>query len=428
MDPAALEARLRADEVAPGAVRPRYDGYGFAGVPGAAVAALGVDPPRVGLGPPVPAEALADAAGVERVVVLVVDGFGWDQWRRDAADHAFLRRLADRGAVVPLTSTYPSETAACMTTFHVGAVPARHGLLGWDVYVPALDRVVQPMPFTTTDGEPLGPLADDAPDAELLLDGEAVYPALADAGVSTTVVQPADTVGSPYSRRVLAGADVTPYGDPDGLAAGIRRALEGGTTPQYVHAYVAAVDAAVHRAGTRSTAHREALEALSAALEASLADLNPAVAAETLFVLTADHGAVDVDPADVVDLFALDGVRERLRRRPGGSPVPPTGGPRNVHLHVAPGEVEALAARLEAVLDAHVFRTADAVAAGLFGDAEPSALFEERAGDLLVVPRAGSVWHGDDASKFAFVGMHGGLDPREALVPLASARLDALGA
>lgn len=426
MDPEAVAARLRADEVVPGAVRPRYEACGFAAVQSRAAATLGVDPDRLDLGEPVSSDAVVDAPDVGRVVVLVVDGFGWSQWRRDAEDHPILRRFSDGGIVAVLTSTYPSETAACMTTFHTGRPPAQHGLIGWDVYMSDLDRVVQPLPFRTADGESLEKLAAEAPDAELLFEGESLYPALEAAGVSTTVVQPEATVDSPYSNRVLEAADVEAYETARQLAVGIRRALEAGSSPRYVHAYYPEVDAAAHRSGTTSAAHRRALSALTSALEDELATVDPAIGAETLVLLTADHGAVDTDPATNVDLFAIDGVGDRLRRRPDGRPVPPVGGPRNVHLHAQPDEIDALAADLDAALDAHVFRMGEALEAGLFGDPSPSPLFERRAGDLLVVPRTGSVWHGADRRKLDFVGMHGGLDPREVLVPLASARLPAI--
>lgn len=419
MDRDGLAARLRADEVAPGYLRPRYGGHSFADVPATAAAAVGVD-----LGPTVPAEAVAPLDGVERVVTVIVDGFGWSQWSRDAADHRFFRALVEHGTVTPLSSIYPSETAACMTTFHTATPPVRHGLVGWGVYAEPLGTVVEPLPFVTAAGEPLDDLADTVPDAELLFSGEPVYPDLRAAGVDPTVIQPALTVDSPYSARVLEGASVVAYRSVRSLADTIRRTLESGTTPQYVHAYYPVADEAAHHEGSASAAYHEACADLARALDGDLAgSVDPEVAAETLLLVTADHGVVDTHPPSNVDLYAMDGVRDRLRRTDDGGVVPPAGSPRNVHLHARPGEVEALGAALERRLDALVLTRDEVVELGLFGDGDPSALFDRRVGDLVVVPRDRSVWYGPDSSGLEHVGMHGGLHPDELLVPLASARL-----
>lgn len=419
---AELAARLRADELAPGYVRPAYADYCFANVPATAADVLGAD-----LGRTLPGDALRDVEtdGVSTVVVLLVDGFGWAQFGRDAGDHPVFSRLADRATLTPLTGIYPTETAACVTTVHTGAPTAQHAVLGWDQYLPPRDAYVETLPYRVLDGPALDEAFEGFEPGELVR-ADPIYPELADHGVAATAIQPENTLVTPYSTYTTAGAETRGYdGTPEDLAREIRRACEAGG-PRYVYAYYPDVDAAAHYAGTESAAHREALAGLDSALETELlAKLDDETAAETLLLATADHGEVDTDPETNVDLWEFPGVRQRLARRPGGDPIPPVGGPRNVHLHVRDGEREALAADLERELDALVLSRDEYLEAGLFGDVEPSDAFARRAGDLLVVPNERSVWWGG-APALEFVGMHGGLHPREAIVPLAACRLSVL--
>lgn len=80
-----------------------------------------------------PDDAIAgvECGDAENVVVLLVDGFGYEHWKRERDVHPLLSALTERGIVTPLTSVYPSETAAAITTVHTGRKPVEHGLLGW---------------------------------------------------------------------------------------------------------------------------------------------------------------------------------------------------------------------------------------------------------------------------------------------------------
>ncbi|WP_180236297.1 alkaline phosphatase family protein, partial [Priestia megaterium] len=87
------------------------------------------------------------------VCVVLVDGLGHLNLE-DRAGHApFLRRRLGDGPG-PLTSTYPSTTAAALGTFGVGAAPGTTGMLGYTVRDPATGRIGNLVSWT------------DLPDAE----------------------------------------------------------------------------------------------------------------------------------------------------------------------------------------------------------------------------------------------------------------------
>ncbi|WP_135819991.1 alkaline phosphatase family protein [Halostella litorea] len=407
-----VERRLREDHGEDGYLFPAYEDYCFANVPHTVASLLGVDTGRT-----LPADALdgVDTEGIDTVVVALVDGFGLDGWKRTRDDHGFLRRVTDRGVVTPLTSVYPSETAAAITTFHTGALPAEHGVVGWNVYEPTVDEAFEALPFRTKAGdEPAGLTRGDVADAEPL------YPDLAAEGVESTLVDP-HAANQPGVRE-------RPYESLDEVGTELRDAVETADAPAYVATYVPHVDHAAHADGTNSATYDGTVGAVFDQLEAGLVDgLDDAAAENTLLVVTADHGHVDTDPERNVDLSAADGVGDSLRQHADGSLIRFSGSPRNAHLQLRPDRVERVRDELLAGLDARAFTREEALARDLFGDVDPSETFRRRCGDLVLTHRDLGTWWGDaEAEELDLVGMHGGLHPHEMLVPFAAVRLSEL--
>ena len=466
--------------VADGYAWPAYDSHSLDRVPGTAAAALGV-----GFDRSLPAAAVPDGE-YENVVVLLIDGYGWDRFQAGERP-ALLDRLAAAGETTPITSVYPTETAAAITSLNTGRTPAEHGLLGWNLRLPSVDRTVQTLPFLTrpaddariaaadadgdttagadgdttadadgdttagADGDTAaadsGPVAastaptapsvpaetpptdlttatDGAVNGTDLFDGRSVYERLADAGVESHAIQPSRVVGGPYGEVATAGAQRHGVDSVAAFALSIRRQLAAATEPTYVYAYWPNVDSAAHGAGTRSPDYDAELAAVCAAVERELDRLDDATAAETLLLATADHGHRQSAPSEAVDLSALPAVWGNLVRHDDGRPVLPTGGPRNLHLHVQPGTVDTVREALAAAsFEARILDGQTAVDDGLFGTGEVSPKLRERAGDLIVVPESVGVWFGDEQGKLDFVGQHGGQHPEETHVPFVATPL-----
>src|SRR3954464_11281223 len=82
-----------------------------------------------------PRAALGDAPDrVDRVVLVLLDAFGWRFFVRHADDHPPPRRFLTDGTVAKLTSQFPSTTTAHVTTLHTGRSVAEHGLYEWNIY------------------------------------------------------------------------------------------------------------------------------------------------------------------------------------------------------------------------------------------------------------------------------------------------------
>ncbi|MFW6449353.1 MAG: alkaline phosphatase family protein, partial [Halobacteriota archaeon] len=217
---------LRRDLEEDGYVRPDYAGRSIANLPDSVAAILDAPADR-----PLPSSILAPAveareAPIEHVVLVVVDGFGWDRFVELRDGMAPLSRLAERATVSPLTSTYPSETAAAMITLYTGLQPIEHGQLGWFSFFPAVDVVGLSLPFTTRSGTPL----DEAHgiDRSALFETavrRTVGERLREAGVRTHHVAPAAIVDSPSSRQVDPSTRRVGYETVDGGFEAVADAL-----------------------------------------------------------------------------------------------------------------------------------------------------------------------------------------------------------
>ncbi|PCR90869.1 alkaline phosphatase family protein [Natrinema ejinorense] len=426
-----LESQLRRRLFEEGYLFPDYERYCFANIPGTALSVLETD------GMPVPRRQLPDdvlrglGGEYDRVLVVLVDGFGLRFWNRH--DHPLLERLETDGTVSPLTSIYPSETAAAVTTFHTGRLPASHGVLGWDVYDPADDASYEAF---TVDAKAGAESIDHG--LQDVFEGDPIYPDLKAAGIDCRHVVP--------FPETYDGAAVHSYGGGDaaarkhgleGFESALWAAFDAATDPSYLFAYLPQIDTAAHAAGTDSKAYRdtvtETLDTLERALTGLVADETTA-AGDTLVLVTADHGHVDTDPDRTVDLETYDTVMATLERYADGEPVRYAGSPRNVHLHLrtddeGPGAgadvLETVRSAL-ADLDARVFTADEARDRDLFGDCEESETFRRRLGDLVVCHREQAVWYGSDPATLELIGMHGGLHPDEMLVPFGAIDLELL--
>ncbi|WP_435363668.1 alkaline phosphatase family protein [Haloarchaeobius sp. DYHT-AS-18] len=402
----AVADELRDEFLQDGYLFPDYDGYCFGNLPHSIASLFGVDTGRT-----LPADVFDGVAtDVTNVLVVLVDGFGWTQWQREREHHEWLANLSERARVTPLTSIYPSETAAAITTFHTGSLPAEHGVIGWNVYDPRAKRPFAALPFTNTDGtQPEFP-------RESVADAESLYPALVDAGVEAHHVVPFPAVPEGVTRHQYDGLEDVP--------AALSASIAAADGAAYHYLYLPQVDHEAHHTGTRSDAYRERVGEVFDTISDALSGLEDETAAETLLLLTADHGHVDTDPERNVNLDRLDWLVDSLDRDVTGEPIRFAGSPRNRHLHLEEGTVDAVASRFRDEFDVRVFDRTAVLEQELFGDVAPSETFQRRLGDLVVTHRElGLGWGDHEPTEIEFVGMHGGMHPDEMLTQVAAVRL-----
>jgi hypothetical protein len=337
----------------------------------------------------------------QRVIVVLLDAFGWMFARRHAR-HPLLARIARDGVLEPMASQFPSTTTAHVTTMHTGLPVEAHGLYEWKVWEPSLRRVI--VPLQITDGLGVEPRS-------LLPAGPSFYQRLAArAGVASTVFSPARFSPSPYDGAAIRGARLVPYDD---LLSGARElaatvAAGGGDDKTYTYLYFDEIDMTGHVHGPSSPEFDDAcLRALDAVYVAFFGPDAPRLH-DTLLVVTADHGQVDVSP-DRIDYVEAPGAA-------------PAGSARDLFLHVAEEAVEETIAALHQALGdrATIHRSTD-----LFASAGHRLL--TRLAPICILPAPGRMtWlstHRDDV-QLNFRGHHGGRTPQESTTLFAALELD----
>lgn len=384
-----------AEPVSAPPVVPAY-GVGTLGavLPGAA-AALGVTTGLDAL--PIP--------GARAVCVVLIDGLGAELLAEatagpDGGDAPFLAELwrSPRPAGCPETLRVgcPTTTATSMGSFGTGLPPGRHGMVGFQVRDPIRGVLLNQLrwdPYTDpVDWQPW----------------PTVFTRCVSGGVQVTRIGAEEFAGSGLTAAAHRGG--TFVGAKD-LAPRVDAALAAMKSPAraLVYLYWGAVDAVGHEHGWRSAAWRAELRRT----DRELARLARQLPADTVMVITADHGMVDVPHDQRLDLAGAPELRSGISVL-GGEP-------RMVQAYCRYGEVDEVAARMrEAVGDRAWVRTrTEAIAEGWFGPVDPRVV--ERIGDVLVAAR-GSFALIDSAimskKAFALIGQHGSLTEAEQLVPL----------
>lgn len=334
-----------------------------------------------------------DLPAARRYVLCLIDGLGADVLARSAEVAPVL------AATLPgcrrVSSTFPSTTATALTSLSTGAVPGGHGIVGYT--------------FRSAPGRLLNALswADGPRNIEAFQPVSPWWERLSAAGVSVSVIGPADFMGSGLTRAALRGGRYVPVVDEAdfaGRVAPVVAASRAGTR-SLVYVYERSLDHAGHAHGWQSAHWRRAL----ARIDAFVTDLAAHVDPDVCLLVTGDHGMVDVAPQRKVWVeddprlmrdVALVGGEARCR-----------------HLYTA--TPDRVVAAWSAVLGerAHVVPGDDAIAAGWFGPV--SSRMRARIGDVLVIPREDWALTSRAApAEGRMVGMHGGADPAEMEVPL----------
>ncbi len=380
-----------------GFVKPRYDEGGFASLPGRVQQAL-------------------LSGRYDAVVFCLADGFGWRFIERFQYE-PFLRRLFALGRLDRLTSQFPSTTSVHVTTIHTGLTVGEHGVLEWFYYEPLLDRLIAPLLFSYAGDKERNTLRSHI-SPRRLLPASRLYAAWRRQGIDAHVFGSRDHTPSTYSKAVMYGALLHPFKTLSEALINIGLLLESASRPLYVHLYAGDMDGICHTYGPTAPQTEAEFQTFLLLLEHFFTRLAPA-RKRVLFLFTADHGAVEVDPKTTIYLNIdpqFQGVERFLRTNHRGMPLVPAGSPRDMFLYIKEGLVDEAQAFLAERLAgrAEVVKVDTLIAEGYFGPTLTST-FRERAGDLVILPRAGESvwWYVRDKFVQKYYGHHGGLTPEE---------------
>jgi hypothetical protein len=333
------------------------------------------------------AASLGMETGAHQLLLILVDGLGYELIEEYVGHTPTLRRV--RGDVRSIHTVVPSTTAAAITAFGTGERPGATNMVGFSV---AYGGTV--MNLLAMEGGPAPSEWQPVP---------TYFERLAAADVASAVVSPARFAGSGLTGAALRGARHVPAETLDERVSAALRELRADTPVVYL--YWSEIDHAGHGSGVGSDSWIAHLEEF----DAGLARLLRSLPAGVRTVMTADHGMINVDASQIVDVASTPALREGVRVVAGET--------RAVHVHADAGRADEVEARWRDVLGESAWIVSGEAISALIGAGEGAALI----GDFLVLARGrGGVVdpRTQSASAIAMPGVHGSLTSTEMRIPV----------
>jgi len=328
----------------------------------------------------------AAVAGARQVVLLVLDGLGWEQLCARPTLAPALSSM-EGGAI---TSVVPTTTATALTSITTGCPPAEHEVVGYRVRVGAAD-VLNVLRWRTAAG-----------DARTLVDPAGFQSCPAFRGATPPVVTRAEFDATGFTMAHLAGAELHGWRVPSSLPVEVGQLLRAGHP--FVYAYYDGIDKVAHERGFGAF-----FDAELRAADLLVADVAATLPSGAVLVVTSDHGQVEVGdrsqplpPAVLADTVLVSG-EGRFR-----------------WLHARPGCTDRLVGAVTDAFGAVAWvRTVDELDEQLWFGGRLGPTARARLGDVAVIARDKVAFSDpSDPGELALRCRHGSVTSAEMLVPL----------
>ena len=324
----------------------------------------------------------------ERIVLLVIDGLGYEQLLRHAHIAPNLMSLVGGS----ITTIAPSTTASALTSLVTGASPAEHGIVGYRMDMG--DSIMNSLRWWS-----------DTRDLRKVHPPASVQPIPPFVGMTIPVVSRAELEGSAFTEAHLRGSRPCGWRAASSIVAQCASLISSGE--KFVYAYYDGVDKIAHERGFG--AYYDAEIAATDWLVGALLNTLPS---GTTLAITADHGQVQVDD-NVVHLS--DDIKATLHHQSGEG--------RFRWLHAKRGqESDLLQIATDLYSDIAWIASRDQVVEEAWlGPARGGRIADQvkrRLGDVALVPFTATTFDDPlDSGPFSLVCRHGSLTADEMFVP-----------
>ena len=324
----------------------------------------------------------------ERIVLLVIDGLGYEQLQRHAHIAPNLMSLVGGS----ITTIAPSTTASALTSLVTGASPAEHGIVGYRMDMG--DSIMNSLRWWS-----------DTRDLRKVHPPASVQPIPPFVGMTIPVVSRAELEGSAFTEAHLRGSRPCGWRATSSIVAQCASLISSGE--KFVYAYYDGVDKIAHERGFG--AYYDAEIAATDWLVGALLNTLPS---GTTLAITADHGQVQVDD-NVVHLS--DDIKATLHHQSGEG--------RFRWLHAKRGqESDLLQIATDLYSDIAWIASRDQVVEEAWlGPARGGRIADQvkrRLGDVALVPFTATTFDDPlDSGPFSLVCRHGSLTADEMFVP-----------
>ncbi|MBP6060782.1 MAG: alkaline phosphatase family protein [Candidatus Pacebacteria bacterium] len=357
----------------------------------------------------------------KNVVLFIIDGFGWSLFNKLHKQNLLPKELLEKSVISQMTAQFPSTTAAELTSIHTGMPVEETGIYEWFYYEKSVDAIISPLLFSLAPNKTRNSLLSENVDPKKIFPFKTFYEYLNKKNITSSVFTPQAYNPSVYNDTLLKGANGIWYENiEDGLNTLVKR-INKEKNKSYNLFYFDKVDSMGHKTGplSRDSVNEAAnfISKVNKCLE-QLTDKD-----KTLFIFTADHGQIKIDPKKTIYLNKLmPSLEKKLLKNKFNKPLIPAGGCRDMFLYIKPEHLDwcykNLTLKLKKV--AMVYKTEDLIKMGFWQKKLNISLLNERVGDIVIIPnKKNLVWWNNKEKQFTIkhIGHHGGLSSEEMLIP-----------
>jgi hypothetical protein len=399
-------------------IYPKYENQSIVNIP--STVCEWMDLPRFGSGPLIPEIIAPLGSGFRRVILLLIDGLALHRFIRWMEIAPVWKTLVQDGVLAPLTSVVPSTTSSALTSLWTGVSPASHGVIGYEMWLKEfslIGNMITHAPITFRNSTDSLGAAGFSPDQ--FLSNTTFGTHLKEHGVKSYSYTHYGIANSGLSRMLMNDVEVVPFQTPASMWVSIRNLIKNKSNEKmYVWTYWGQVDGISHYHGPDDERTAAEFSHYSSAFQNFFLDqLNPTDRAETLLILTADHGQTSTPLNSTQVLANHPGLNQHLRMKP-------TCENRLAFLYLRPCHEDAVREYFSQTWPDRfdLLSQDDAVDNGLFGPGDKHPDLTDRVGDLIVVARDDAyLWWANEDDFLR--GRHGGLNPHDMLVPFLAVRL-----
>jgi len=406
-----IERRLLERRLNEWMIKPDYEGYGLANLVSSVLRCFGYTGLRHKPVPEAPLDEYLE--GVDNLILLLVDGLSYYQIKGFV--NKYLKRL--NPLIMPLTSTFPSTTTTALTTLNTGLTPLEHGIIGYTMHLKEIGVVLSLTNFAPSAAPESTTLLQAGLDPSSFLNVESIHTKTKRSGVRPIIMTRRLYRESPFTTMLGSEAEIETYVNASDLFIRLRKIVEQSKDRVFLFSYWDGFDISAHIYGPESEESEAELETFFSSLKSNLIDkLHNSAAKKSVMLVLSDHGQVTLAADEVLMVSDHPTLLNALH-------IPPTGDSRAACLYIKPDTREEIFCYVEKRLANLfvVYEVKTLIEEGVFGLGEVKPNLFDRTGDLILLPkRNGAVAYNyrPKSRGFELKGGHGGLHPREVLVPL----------
>uniref|UniRef100_A0A7C4CDA8 Alkaline phosphatase family protein n=1 Tax=Fervidobacterium thailandense TaxID=1008305 RepID=A0A7C4CDA8_9BACT len=340
-----------------------------------------------------------------KVIVFLIDGLSYNKFLQ-------VNRLLNFEYVIKVSSVFPTTTVAAVTSWFTGKTPQEHGLVGYILYLREVGSITNMIEFTYPgiEGNIFSGLIK-----KRFHRLENVFDLMKEKGLYGGVLTHSTIANSGLSYLIHRNAHIMTYHYMGDLLATLKKRLaEDWNGLLYI--YWGHLDGLGHKKGPDSEAYEMELLRILRELKMFVENHLPQ---DTLFIITSDHGMVQVPSSENHIIKPSDPFNRVLSCPPGGEM-------RMMYFYLQKKHMQ------QFIIDyfqenyphaTYFLNSKDAVVEGFFGTGRIHPELYNRIGDVIMLTTGQSAFtYLYSGGEERLAGLHGSLTDEELYVPLVLIR------